>query len=118
MDQSMPPIKRVEKLWGYEEWIENNELYCLKRLVMKPGWQSSLHKHLIKDETFFVLASWLILEIESPLGLSPVKVILKEGQSRRIPPNTWHRFSAPFETFGCMFFEASTRHDDTDVVRL
>ncbi len=29
------PPKRVEKLWGYELWIHNDEEYCGKRLVFE-----------------------------------------------------------------------------------
>ena len=31
------PPKRVEKLWGYELWIHNDEEYCGKLLVFEKG---------------------------------------------------------------------------------
>jgi mannose-6-phosphate isomerase-like protein (cupin superfamily) len=49
-----PMLKVVEKLWGREEWIVNNELYCAKRLIVDPGFSCSLHSHNIKDETFVI----------------------------------------------------------------
>ena len=30
-------VNFVEKVWGHEEWIVNNELYCGKKLFVKKG---------------------------------------------------------------------------------
>jgi hypothetical protein len=29
---------QVEKKWGYEDWVVNDEKYCGKVLVMEEGW--------------------------------------------------------------------------------
>ena len=61
----------VPKVWGQEEWLVNQALeaepsdgkltgtsvphgYCLKRLAIRPRAQCSMHRHLVKDETFLV----------------------------------------------------------------
>jgi len=48
-------IKKVKKIWGSEEWLVNNELYCCKILNLKKGYRCSIHYHKDKDETFYVL---------------------------------------------------------------
>ena len=48
---------KVDKLWGSEEWLVNDEVagYCVKRMILKPGYVCSKHFHEIKDETFYVV---------------------------------------------------------------
>ena len=52
--------KKVEKLWGYELWIHNDSQYCGKLLVFeKIGNQFSMHYHVIKTETWYVLTEFI-----------------------------------------------------------
>ena len=44
-------VRTVKKPWGYEEHVETNERYAVKRLFMKKGHQCSLQYHKIKKET-------------------------------------------------------------------
>lgn len=46
--------KFVSKGWGYEDWIDNNPLYCGKDLFIKKDKKLSLHYHKLKTETFLV----------------------------------------------------------------
>ena len=103
----MPQI--VKKLWGYEEWIYNGE-YCMKTLNLEPGFQSSLHYHPVKHETFLVINGLCDLEVEGKTER------LVTGQGYVIPPGTKHRFKAV--NGPCIVVEASTHHSDDDVVRL
>ena len=49
------PPKRVEKLWGYELWIHNDEEYCGKLLVFEKKMANfSMHYHLKKKETWYI----------------------------------------------------------------
>jgi mannose-6-phosphate isomerase-like protein (cupin superfamily) len=107
-------ITNREKVWGREIWMVNNELYCSKFLVVHPGSSCSLHRHLVKDETFVVLAGQIALEME---GNSRE---MKATDSQRIPAGTWHRFTNPDNsTWGlAIVLEVSTHHDDEDVERL
>lgn len=110
----MRKYKTVNKNWGYETWFENNELYCGKKLVCKDQvWSSDgwYHYHPKKDETFFVIEGSLVLDIE---GRSAV---LTEGVSKRILPNTRHRFRSLGKA-KCVFIEVSTTHCDTDSIRV
>ena len=45
----------MPKGWGHEVIFVNNELYCGKLLVFKKGAKFSMHHHLIKDETWYVI---------------------------------------------------------------
>jgi mannose-6-phosphate isomerase-like protein (cupin superfamily) len=103
-------IKRVDKVWGRERWIVNNELYCGKILDLNCGHTCSLHSHPVKDETFFVMGGYCFLEIGKQT------LHLHKHFSVRIPPNTPHRFWTDNPT-GCTIIEFSTHHDDADVVR-
>ena len=99
----------MEKVWGHEEWIANTAKYCGKRFLLKKGYQSSLHYHLEKDETFYVDKSKVLL------GLDREKIIMNPGDSQRILPKHMHRFSGLEES---IIYEFSTHHNDDDVVRL
>jgi mannose-6-phosphate isomerase-like protein (cupin superfamily) len=107
-------IQHVEKVWGDEYWIANNELYCAKFLYINPGGCCSLHYHKVKDETFFVDTGECFLE----LGEETLR--LEEGSSVRITPGTKHRFWVPPGPYAhiCRIIEVSTHHSDDDVVRL
>jgi quercetin dioxygenase-like cupin family protein len=100
----------VEKLWGYERVLHNDERYCMKELVLKRGYQSSLHTHTVKAETFYVVAGCVQLEIE---GVGVLR--LNPGDHASLEPGQYHRFMALTEV--AKVIEASMRHDDADVHR-
>lgn len=100
--------KKVDKQWGTEYWVSNTELYCVKLLKLNAGFQCSLHAHKVKDEEFHVIEGHVRLERDDFVHyLSP-------GESLRISPSSFHRFSS---AEGALILEASTFHDDADVVR-
>ena len=102
-------MERIEKPWGYEEYVETNDRYVVKRLFMRKGNQCSLQYHEKKRETVVVLEGRL--------------TVLLDGKARRmtpfeavtIPPGLRHRMIA--EEGDCLYMEASTPEVD-DVVRL
>jgi mannose-6-phosphate isomerase-like protein (cupin superfamily) len=109
-------LKHVEKGWGHEEWIVNNDLYCGKILYFKEGKKCSFHMHLIKDETFYINSGAL----EVVYGLTDdiedaTKVILIPGDSLRILPGTRHQMLGLEDT---VMFEFSTHHEDSDSYRI
>jgi quercetin dioxygenase-like cupin family protein len=109
MPTTIPNV--VKKLWGSEEWIYNGPAgYCMKTLMLNPGFQSSLHFHPVKHETFLVVAGECEMEVDGSVER------MVAGQGHIIPPNTKHRFRAV--NGPCVVVEASTHHDDADVVRL
>lgn len=105
-------IKRVEKLWGTEYWVVNNESYCMKFLFVIPGRCSSLHYHKIKDETFYMERGVVFIEIGGEV------MELRQGQSVRLKPGQRHKFWNEKGSEEATIVEVSTRHADEDVVRL
>lgn len=108
-------LQTVKKLWGYEDWIVNEE-YCAKILTILPGFACSLHYHPKKKETFFVLFGQVRLEQIDVRG-TRFEEILKSGDTRTIMPKTPHRFSSANDS-PATIWESSTHHEDTDVVRI
>lgn len=105
--------KTVTKLWGQEVWIDNSPLYCGKLLIINPGYESSLHYHPRKTETFFIQDGHVLLEVGEPL----TEVELRKWDVYRIEPGTPHRFRA-LDNKVAVITEFSTEHSDEDVVRI
>jgi len=106
-------ISRIDKPWGYEELLEHNEKYVVKRLMMKRGHACSLQYHALKHETIYVLSGKLKIysgvkvdEIEESIFL-PHEVIA-------IPPLLIHRMEGVEDS---IYLESSTPELD-DVFRL
>ena len=100
----------VNKLWGCEIWWANTDKYMGKMLIINPNNSTSLHYHVHKDETMFVIRGQLIIS-----GFREMK--LSEGETIHIPPKAEHRLSAGPR--GVTLMEASTPHPKDSVrVRL
>lgn len=115
------PTERVDKRWGFEDIIVNDEdaNYCGKIMCMKVGVASRVERHGRKDETFYVLDGAVKLEIfgdgDEPDDPGWYTILYPLGPGFRIRPGTWHRFSAHLpET---RFIEFSTYHFDGDTQR-
>ena len=96
--------KRVEKPWGYEVVIAENELYTGKLLCINEGCRTSLQYHREKDETFYVSSGKVEVEI------GDTKVTPSCNETIRIRPNVVHRISAIKSS---VIFEVSTPHKGT-----
>lgn len=103
----MTQHKEVSKIWGKEIWIVNRD-YCGKKLILKKGFQCSMHYHKLKDETFYILNGKVLLEI----GMK--KQIMLPGDSMLIKPHQKHRFTGLEDS---EIIEFSTHHDDSDSYR-
>lgn len=105
-------MRRVEKVWGYEEIPIATDLYTLKFLHISPRRRCSLHLHFKKDECFLVYAGIPVIEINGDVKL------YHPGDTVRVPPETLHRFGNHGDTGECVLIEVSTKDDDLDVRRL
>lgn len=103
-------ITTIDKPWGMERILVNNDLYCAKTLRVIKGYQSSLQYHREKDETFFIQEGIVKLELKGEI------LTLTPGQSQRIRPKELHRFTA--ETDTATILEISTTHWEEDTVRV
>lgn len=102
-------IKKIEKPWGFEEILETNKLYTVKRLFMRNGHQCSFQYHKKKKETVVGLSGLLTILYEDG------KMILNPGESITIEPLQKHRMAAKLGD--CFYLECSTSELD-DVVRM
>ena len=105
---------RIEKPWGYEELVECNDKYVVKKLFMKKGNACSIQYHELKTETIVVLNGSIIISIGSSLE-DLVKKVYTPGETVTIKPYTVHRMEA--DTEDCLYLETST-NELWDVVRL
>jgi len=104
----------IEKVWGWEAVIVNNQLYCSKLLILKKDHQCSLHYHVDKDETFYFLEGKCLFEWGNAVGSN--KFIIPNGRSIHLPPRTEHRFSGISEI--TRIIEVSTFHNESDSIRV
>lgn len=102
--------EQIIKEWGYELIVTNMPEYCMKMLFVKPGKQCSLHRHMVKSESFLLEQGVGLIEI----GFERYR--MERGSIAHIPVGTWHRFGnlGPSEL---ILREISTHHDDADVER-
>ena len=104
---------KTEKPWGYEELLEKNEFYVVKKLFMKKGCMCSLQYHEFKHETIYVLSGKLKFIYDDRIqGLQEINLF--EGDSLPIPPRVIHRMSGNTD---CFYLECSTPQLE-DVVRI
>ena len=107
---------KTEKLWGAEYLLVSNEKYCSKILVLNYGFQSSLHFHKIKDETFLCISGRVYLEIVNEAGNIDTRTLSPGTPGVRLSPYVKHRFYA--STLGGVVLEVGTPHSDDDVYRI
>jgi quercetin dioxygenase-like cupin family protein len=105
-------VNFVSKVWGHEEWIVNNSKYCGKKLVLKKGFRCSMHKHNIKDETFYILSGLVLMEFE--FNGKYEKRVMSSGDIMHIEIGMWHRFTGLQDS---EIMEFSTFHMDEDSIR-
>ena len=107
------PATHIDKPWGYEELVEHNTQYVVKKLFMKKGHACSIQYHELKTETIVVLSGKLNIYT----GVTADALLKKEysaGGSITIEPYTVHRMEGVED---CLYLEASTS-ELWDVVRL
>jgi mannose-6-phosphate isomerase len=102
-------MKIIPKAWGYEIIVVNDD-YCGKVLVLNPGYQCSVHRHPVKNETFYVIEGTADIELDDAHHYIPT------SNSLTIPAGSWHRFRNMTEE-RIVMVEFSTRHSDDDVER-
>ncbi len=104
---------RIEKPWGYEELVDCNDKYVVKKLFMKQGHSCSIQYHQLKRETILVVSGILRIYIGTSLEDLSSK-LYHCGDTITIEPYTVHRMEAVED---CLYTETST-NELWDVVRL
>jgi len=105
--------KLIEKPWGFEEILEINNDYMVKRLTMMAGHRCSLQYHNLKKETIYVLSG--VLKISQGVDVNSLADNLYcSGETITILPGIIHRMEGVEDA---VYLEASTP-EMHDVVRL
>jgi quercetin dioxygenase-like cupin family protein len=119
----MAPLKpkKIEKDWGYELWLANNEEknYCGKILFIEKDKSTSMHYHEEKHETLHVLSGKLMVKLQGNNEKYQIQtsfVICEQGQSIEMPQEQVHKLIAHGEDL--TLIEISTFHKDKDSLRL
>jgi quercetin dioxygenase-like cupin family protein len=74
---------RVDKGWGYENIWVSTDKYCSKFLHFKSGKKFSMHFHLVKEETWYVLSGLFeIVSIDTKDATKLTKLLH--------PGDVWH----------------------------
>lgn len=111
-------VRRIEKPWGYELVFAHTDRYVGKILHVNPGEALSLQYHERKDETLYLAAGSVELQVEENAAGADGGLVsrsLQLGEAYHIPTLTRHRMVAGPD--GCDLVEVSTPELD-DVVRL
>ena len=106
-------FEKVEKPWGYEELVECNDKYVVKKLFMKAGHSCSTQYHRLKRETMIILTGKLWMAVGPDMDHLQEK-IYEFGETITVDPYTVHKMRAIED---CLFLEGST-NELWDVVRL
>lgn len=106
----------VEKGWGFEDWIWNDENYCGKRLFFNKNKRCSFHYHAIKDEVLYLQSGLIVMRYSLHDDLDHAEFdVLVPGSAFHVPPGLRHQMIAVEES---MIFEVSTHHEDSDSIRV
>jgi len=100
---------RIDKPWGYEEILVQNQHYVLKMICINEGHRISLQMHVYKKE------SWYILEGNGSATLGDTMFNIRPGKFIDIDKGIVHRIFAGKGNI--LLLEVSTP-ELNDVVRL
>ena len=107
---------KINKPWGYEELIDCNDRYVVKKLFMTKGNACSIQYHELKTETIIVLSG--LLRIYIGKNGEPIDALTYKdfsiGETITINPYTIHRMEAIQDS---LYIECST-NELWDIVRL
>lgn len=109
--------KKVEKLWGHELWIYNDEEYCGKLLVFEEAYSKfSMHYHIIKKESWYVQEGQFKFDWIDTEDATLQTTILDIGDSVTIERGQPHQLTALKPN--SIVFEVSTEHFNEDSYRI
>ena len=109
--------KRVEKKWGHELWIHNDNQYCGKLLVFtNSGNKFSMHYHMLKNETWYVQEGAFQFDWIDTESAERCYTQLQKGDVVYIQKGLPHQLTSLIDN--SIVFEVSTEHFDDDSYRI
>lgn len=105
----------INKGWGREIVIANNDEYCGKILEFKAGSKFSDHFHKEKHETFYVLDGILNLYYYDLTNGTKLYKLIQPGDVIVINRGEPHQIEAITDS---KIMEVSTHHEDSDSYRI
>ena len=112
----MENIEKVNKGWGHELIIVNENGYCGKILNLNKGKQTSWHYHKLKNETFYLESGKLEITYGYSKNIKKAKkIVMSPGDRFSVPVGLVHRIHAIEKS---KLFEFSTTHYDSDSYRV
>tara|TARA_E500000081_G_scaffold112625_1_gene115110 strand:+ start:197 stop:607 length:411 start_codon:yes stop_codon:yes gene_type:complete len=109
--------KKVDKAWGHELWIYNDEEYCGKLLVFEEEYSKfSMHYHIIKKESWYVQEGQFKFDWIDTEKAELKTDILNVGDSVTIDRGQPHQLTALKPN--SIVFEVSTEHFNEDSYRI
>ena len=110
--------KIVNKEWGHEIWLANNEHenYCGKILFIKKGHSTSMHFHAKKHESFYILEGQLDIDIIDTETSKKYEISLSQGEVFSLDRFMPHMLKAVVSDVKSI--ETSTYHEDEDSYRV
>lgn len=106
----------TKKPWGYEEIIEQNQFYVIKKITVFKGHRLSLQYHEEKHETLFFRCGAGYMEIRNEGSFLINRVPFEYDRAYVVPPKTVHRIEAAHDA-DLVVMEVSTPQL-SDVVRI
>ena len=101
--------------WGLEVWVENIPEYCGKLLIVEEGKRGSLHFHMDKLETMYLIEGNVLLKFVDPDTGKDYEIVLEEGDSIMIPRGQAHQIVGLKKS---IIIEFSTVHSESDSLRI
>ncbi len=90
MSEPLPPVSlAVDRAWGTVRVLDSGPRHCVKELLVLPGRQISLQRHLHRAE------HWVVASGTALVTAGEVVAILTENESIDIPIGTVHRLANP-----------------------
>ena len=106
---------RVEKGWGHEVIIVNNDMYCGKILHFNRGAKFSMHFHINKKETWYVNSGSFLFRWINTVNADVIEESLNPGDTITNEIGEPHQILCLEEGD---IFEVSTHHQDSDSYRV
>lgn len=107
--------QKVEKTWGHEIWMVNNNKYCGKILHFNQNVKFSMHYHLIKDETWYIQSGEFIFRWIDTKTADIKEENLTVGKCVNIPIGLPHQLES---LTGGDIIEISSEHFEEDSHRI